>query len=130
VTAAPATTRDALAADAGQAAVAKESGKRKTASFRWACNKRLRDAFHTLAHSTRHWHPWAQDLYAATRARGHDYPRALRTPRTRLVTRPLALLARPRPLRPCPPPRRATTHHRHHPNTIGAPPRPPRHPSG
>jgi len=71
--------RDALAADAGQAAVAKESGKRKTATFRWGCNKRLRQAFHTLADSTRHWHPWAQDLYADARARGHDHPRALRT---------------------------------------------------
>jgi transposase len=72
-------TRDALAGDAGQAAVAIESGKRKTASFRWGCNKRLRGAFCTLADSTRHWHPWAQDLYAAARQRGHDHPRALRT---------------------------------------------------
>jgi transposase len=72
-------TRDALAADAGQAAVAVESGKRKTASFRWGCNKRLRGAFCTLADSTRHWHPWAQDCYAAARARGHEHPRALRT---------------------------------------------------
>ena len=54
-------TRDTLAADAGQAAVAVESGKRKTASFRWGCNKRLRGAFCTLADSTRHWHPWTQD---------------------------------------------------------------------
>src|SRR5437764_14148818 len=37
--------RDALAADAGQAAVAHESGKWKTAGFRRACNKRLRVAF-------------------------------------------------------------------------------------
>jgi transposase len=72
-------TRDALAADAGQAAVAVESGKRKQAAFRWACNKRLRDAFCTLADSTRHWHPWAADHYAAARARGHDHPRATRT---------------------------------------------------
>jgi transposase len=72
-------TRDALAGDAGQAAIAMESGKRKTAAFRWACNKRLRDAFDTLADSTRHWHPWAQDRYAAARARGHDHPRAIRT---------------------------------------------------
>ena len=71
--------RDALAGDAGQAAVAIESGKRKAACFRWGCNKRLRFAFGTLADSTRHWHPWAQDLYAAARARGHDHPRALRT---------------------------------------------------
>ncbi len=72
-------TRDALAADAGQAAVAVESGKRKTASSRWGCNKRLRGAFCTLADSTRHRHPWAQDRYAAARARGHEHPRALRT---------------------------------------------------
>jgi hypothetical protein len=71
--------RDALAGDAGQAAVAIVSGKRKAACFRWGCNKRLRAAFCTLADSTRHWHPWAQDLYAAARARGHDHPRALRT---------------------------------------------------
>ena len=31
--------RDALAGDAGQAAVAIESGRRKTAPFRWGCNK-------------------------------------------------------------------------------------------
>ena len=72
-------TRDTLAGDAGQAAVAIESGKRKAACFRWGCNKRLRTAFCTLADSTRHRHPWAQDRYAAARARGHDHPRALRT---------------------------------------------------
>ena len=71
--------RDALAGDAGQAAVAIESGKRKAACFRWGCNKRLRSSFCRLADSTRHWHPWAQDLYAQARARGHDHPRALRT---------------------------------------------------
>jgi transposase len=67
--------RDALAGDAGQAAVAIESGKRKAACFRWGCNKRLRSSFSRLADTTRHWHPWAQDRYAA----GHDHPRALRT---------------------------------------------------
>jgi transposase len=71
--------RDTLASDAGQAAVAIESGKRKAACFRWGCNKRLRDAFHTLADSSRHHNPWAQDLYAQALARGHDHPRALRT---------------------------------------------------
>jgi len=72
-------TADTLAGDAGQAAVAIESGKRKVACFRWACNKRLRDAFDTLADSTRHWHPWAADHYARAIARGHDHPRATRT---------------------------------------------------
>jgi transposase len=72
-------TRAALAADAGQAAVAKESGKWKTAGFRRACNKRLRVAFCRLADSSRHWHPWAGDLYPQARQRGHEHPRAIRT---------------------------------------------------
>jgi transposase len=72
-------TRDALAADAGHAAVAKESGKWKTAGFRRACNKRLRVAFCRSADSSRHWHPWAGDLYARARQRGHEHPRAIRT---------------------------------------------------
>jgi hypothetical protein len=71
--------REALAGDAGQAAVAVESGKRKVARFRWGCDKRLRGAFHTLAKSTRHWHPWAADHYARARARGHNHQRAIRT---------------------------------------------------
>jgi len=71
--------RDALAGDAGQAAVAVESGKRKAARFRWGCNKRLRKAVGTLSDSTRHWHPWAQALYADAIARGHDHQRAIRT---------------------------------------------------
>jgi len=69
--------RDALCGDAGQAAVAIESGKRKVASFRWAHNKRLRDAFCTFADSTRHWHPWAADHYARSIAKGHDHQRAI-----------------------------------------------------
>jgi hypothetical protein len=72
-------TADALAGDAGQAAIAIESGKRKTGAFRWRCDHRLRFAFATLSHTTRHWHPWAQDRYADARARGHDHPRAIRT---------------------------------------------------
>ncbi len=72
-------TRDTLAADAGQAAVAIESGKRKAACFRWACNKRLRGAVCTLPDTTRHHNPWAQDLYATAKARGHDHPHAIRT---------------------------------------------------
>jgi len=71
--------RDALAADPGPAAVAKESGKWKTAGFRRACNKRLRVAICRLADSSRHWHPWAQTLYAQARQRGHEHPRAIRT---------------------------------------------------
>lgn len=69
----------ALAADAGMSPVAVESGKRRVASFRRACDKRLRHAVATLADSTRHWHPWARDVYARARARGQDHPHAIRT---------------------------------------------------
>jgi transposase len=71
--------RDAIAADGGQAPVAVESGKRKNATFRWACNKRLRKALAVLAHSTKMWNPWAADRYANARRRGHNHQRALRT---------------------------------------------------
>jgi transposase len=71
-------TPDALAADAGMAPVAKESGKRRHASFRWACDKRLRNHFCVLADATRHWHPWARDVYTRARARGADHPHAIR----------------------------------------------------
>jgi transposase len=71
--------RDAIAADAGQAPVAVESGKRRNAKFRWACNKRLRNALGQLAHTTRRWNPWAAARYLDARARGHKHRRALRT---------------------------------------------------
>ncbi len=56
-------TNDSLAADAGQAPVTIQSGKRSNATFRWACDKRLRKHMCVLADSTRHWHPWARDVY-------------------------------------------------------------------
>jgi transposase len=72
-------TAEHLAADAGMSPVAVESGRKKVACFRRGCDHRLRQATGTLADATRHWHPWAQDKYAAARARGHDHPRAIRT---------------------------------------------------
>jgi transposase len=72
-------TAEQLAADAGMSPVAVESGRRKVACFRRGCDHRLKDATSTLADATRHWHPWAQDRYAAAIARGHDHPRAIRT---------------------------------------------------
>lgn len=71
-------TEAALAADAGQSPVAVESGKRRVAVFRRACDKRLRGAIATLANSTRQWHPWAQDIYRRARERGADHPHAIR----------------------------------------------------
>jgi transposase len=69
---------DALAADAGMTPVAIESGQRRTAVFRRACDKRLRNHIATLADSTRHWHPWAHDVYQRARHRGADHPHAIR----------------------------------------------------
>lgn len=71
-------TRDALAADAGQAPVTIQSGKHSAATFRWACDKRLRTHVSVLADSTRHWHPWANDVYRRARERGCDHPHAIR----------------------------------------------------
>jgi transposase len=67
-----------LEAIAGQAPVAVESGKKKVARFRWACNKTLRSAVGVLADSSRKHNPWANDIYQRARARGHDHPHALR----------------------------------------------------
>jgi transposase len=72
-------TADALAAAAGQSAVARESGKYKKACFRRACNANLRTAVCVLADTTRRWHPWAQDRYAAARARRQEHAHAIRT---------------------------------------------------
>lgn len=72
-------TEAAMAADAGMSPVALESGKLRVATFRRACDKRLRAAVARLADSTRHWHPWAKDIYRRARARGQDHPHAIRT---------------------------------------------------
>jgi transposase len=72
-------TEAALAADAGMSPIAVESGKRRAACFRRACDKRLRDSWSTLADSTRKWHPWARKVYTEAIARGQDHPHALRT---------------------------------------------------
>jgi transposase len=49
----------------------------RLAAFRWACDKRLREAVACLADSTRH-HPWAREVYARARSRGLDHPHAIR----------------------------------------------------
>jgi len=72
-------TEAAMAADAGMSPVALESGKLRVATFRRACDKRLRVAVATLADSTRHRHPWAEEVYRKARTRGQDHPHAIRT---------------------------------------------------
>jgi transposase len=71
-------TKAALAGDGGQAPVAVESGKSKRARFRWACDHRLKDAICTLADTSRHTNPWANDIYTRARARGATHQHAIR----------------------------------------------------
>lgn len=69
---------DSVAALAGVTPVTKASGKQHAVHFRWACNKRFRQAITTFADNSRHESPWATQIYANARARGHDHPHAVR----------------------------------------------------
>ena len=69
---------DAVAALAGASPVTRQSGKHRAVSFRWACNKRLRQALMTFADNSRHASPWAATVYAGARGRGCDHPHAVR----------------------------------------------------
>jgi transposase len=69
---------DQLAAEAGVAPVTHASGKHHAVAFRWACNKRLRQALTTFADNSRHASQWAAAVYARARARGCDHPHAIR----------------------------------------------------
>jgi transposase len=69
---------DHLAAEAGVAPVTKASGKHHAVSFRWACNKRLRQALICFADNSRHASPWAATVYQRARSRGCDHPHAIR----------------------------------------------------
>jgi transposase len=88
-------TYRALAADAGQAPVAVESGKSRHAKFRWASDHRLREAFNVLADSQ----PTSQPVgrrHLPTRPSPRRRPRPRRAhPRPRVEPDHLASLARP-----------------------------------
>lgn len=71
-------TADQLAAEAGVAPVTHASGKHRGVAFRWACNKRLRQALTTFADNSRQASAWAAAVYAGARARGCDHPHAIR----------------------------------------------------
>ncbi|MGC4857401.1 IS110 family transposase [Micromonospora sp. DT4] len=71
-------TPAALACLAGVAPSTRESGKVRIVAFRWAVDKQLRDAVCDFAGDSRHANPWAANLYAQARARGHDHPHAVR----------------------------------------------------
>ncbi len=71
-------TPEALACLAGAAPSTRQSGRQRTVTFRWACDKQLRDAVTDFAGDSRRASPWAASLYNRARARGHDHPHAVR----------------------------------------------------
>lgn len=71
-------TPQALACLAGVAPSTRQSGQHRAHTFRWACDKQLRDAVTDFAGDSRRASPWAADLYNRARARGHDHPHAVR----------------------------------------------------
>lgn len=71
-------TPEALACLAGAAPSTRQSGRMRTVTFRWSCDKQLRDAVTDFAGDSRRASPWAANLYNKARARGHDHPHAVR----------------------------------------------------
>jgi transposase len=69
---------EAVAALCGATPVTKKSGKHEAVHFRWACNKRFRNAMTIFADNSRRASPWAQSIYQAALDRGHDHPHAVR----------------------------------------------------
>jgi len=69
---------ECLAALAGVAPVTRASGKSRLVGFRWACDKKLRNALVDFADDSRHASPWAARLYEGAIARGKRHPHAVR----------------------------------------------------
>ena len=69
---------ESLAALAGVAPVTRASGKIHTVGFRWAADKKLRNALIDFADDSRHASPWAANVYNDAIARGKRHPHAVR----------------------------------------------------
>ena len=71
-------TDDQLAADAGLCPVTHQSGKSRGVTFRWACNRRLRQAITCFADNSRHSSPGPPTSTAAPAPAAADHPHAIR----------------------------------------------------
>ena len=69
---------ESLAALAGVAPVTRASGKAHSVGFRWAADKKLRNAIIDFADDSRNASPWAAKVYADAIARGKRHPHAVR----------------------------------------------------
>jgi transposase len=87
-------TRDyhALRAHGGSAPVTKQSGKQRLVLMRYACNPRLRHAFHCWAQVAIQRDALTRTHYDRLRARGRNYARALRGVVDRLLAILVAML--------------------------------------
>jgi transposase len=71
-------TPESLASLAGATPSTRQSGQHRAVTFRYMCDKKLRDAVTDFAQDSRHANAWAADLYARARARGKTHPHAVR----------------------------------------------------
>jgi transposase len=71
-------TEASLAALAGAAPTTRQSGRHQAVSFRWACDKKLRQAVMDFAADSRRASPWAQAIYQRHRAAGKTHQHATR----------------------------------------------------
>jgi transposase len=69
---------ESLAALAGVAPVTRASGKAHSVGFRWAADKKLRNAIIDFADDSRNASPWAAKVYADAIACGKRHPHAVR----------------------------------------------------
>ncbi len=67
-------TPESLACLAGVAPSTRQSGPIRSVSFRWSCDKHLREAITGFAADSRRANPWAAELYRRARANKHDTP--------------------------------------------------------
>ena len=71
-------TPESLACLAGATPSTRQSGQHRAVTFRFGCDKKLRDAVIDFAQDSRRANAWAADLYARARARGKTHPHAVR----------------------------------------------------
>lgn len=69
---------EALAALAGAVPSTRSSGKHRTVTFRWACDKKLREALIDFAQDTPRANAWAARLYRTHRQQGKAHPHVAR----------------------------------------------------
>jgi len=71
-------TPESLACLAGATPSTRQSGQHRAVTFRFSCDKKLRDALVDFVDDSRQSSPWAADLYRRARARGTTHPHAVR----------------------------------------------------